>query len=291
MVASMTAFARHETKRWIWEIRSVNHRFLDVSIHLPTALQVLEPTLLSQTRERLNRGRVEATLRASDAEALMPSEVNEFEVKKLLTNLKTIHKKATEVELGHLSVKDEIDPLEVLRWPGVLIQQPTIESKIEQEVLTDFDAALTQLIEAREVEGRSLHSIFAKRIQSIYEVLSDIDDFAAEQLEYAQTKITQRVQKLAVEADPGRVATEIALLAQRADVSEELDRLRTHISEFETCLNQSDPHGRRLGFLVQEMGRESNTLAAKLLPPESINLSVNLKVLIDQIREQVQNVE
>ncbi len=294
MIASMTAFACAKTSIWSWEVRSVNHRFLDLSFNLPSTAQVLEPELRAHANNVLNRGRVEASLSGTAMNSEATSAIDSEKLRLLLSNARD----AQRVIKGFLASENstsetnhQLDVLDILRWPGVLKDQFEVSPEMHKDIRDSFVLALKSLIENRNVEGESLSHLFQTRLASIREILGKLESMAQLQIEYIRQKLDQRLEKLGANVEPNRLAQEVALLAQRADVREEIDRLNVHISEFDICLSRDEPQGRRLGFLVQEMARESNTLAAKLAPPDAVNLTVDLKVLVDQMREQVQNVE
>lgn len=294
MVASMTAFARFETSSWTWEIRSLNHRFLDLAFNLPAAVHALEPDLRTKAKEVLNRGHVEATLVRATSSAQAVSAIDVQELQSLLSSAQQAQEVMQQFNggIGVASQSDRgLDLFEVLRWPGVLKEERALSVELRDEIHESFAKALAVLVESRKVEGESLRKLFTNRLALINENLAELTVHAESQVEFIREKLAQRIEKLGPNAEPRRVAQEIALLAQRADVHEEIDRLNVHIDEFENCLRRDSSHGRRLGFIVQEMARESNTLAAKLAPPDAVTLTVDLKVLIDQIREQVQNIE
>lgn len=292
MIASMTAFARIASDDWVWEVKSVNHRNLDLSFTLPAGLQNIEPDLRNLVKTHLNRGRIEGTLSQNHRDRHGDG-LNKKVVERILNNIIEIR------NIAHSSTRsiqereflERVDFIDILKVPGVLESSQIITDQSRNDICSVFETTLLNLIELRSVEGTSLAHLFRQRLSGIREILTKLDLVSASQISHIQEKLDQRIEKLAVEADPTRIAQEVALLAQRADVSEEIDRLRVHLTEFENCLNNDGPQGRRLGFIVQEMGRESNTLAAKLVPPDALTLSVDLKVLVDQIREQVQNVE
>lgn len=290
----MTAFARTKTSIWTWEVRSVNHRFLDLSFNLPSTAHVLEPELQGYAKSVLNRGRVEASLSGSPTNSEATPTIDPEKIRSLLINARyaqvvmaeLISSEETTNQPGH-----RLDVLDILRWPGVLKDQFEVAPDMHKDILDSFARALDSLIENRNVEGESLCRLLQTRLESIRKILRRLESTAQLQIEFIRQKLDQRIEKLGANVEPSRLAQEVALLAQRADVREEIDRLNVHISEFDTCMSRDEPQGRRLGFLVQEMARESNTLAAKLAPPEAVNLTVDLKVLVDQMREQVQNVE
>lgn len=290
----MTAFARAETDIWVWEVRSVNHRFLDLSFNLPSAAQVLEPDLRAHAKDVLNRGRIEASLSCASTSSEAKPSINAQTLRSLLVNARFVQNVMAEFqdsEDASNESRDQLDVIDVMRWPGVIDEQIDVSPDMHKEICRSFAQALVMLVDSRNVEGESLCRLFQTRLASIKEILEKLESLAGSQVEFVREKLDQRLKKLGANVEPNRLAQEVALLAQRSDVQEEIDRLRVHISEFESCLDRNEPQGRRLGFLVQEMARESNTLAAKLAPPNAVNLTVDLKVLVDQMREQVQNVE
>ena len=287
----MTAFARAETALWVWEVRSVNHRFLDLSFNLPTYAQALEPDLRAHTKDVLNRGRVEASLSSVSANSETTPSIDSKKLRSLLVNARFVENVMSEFQNSEDPSNERLDVLDVMRWPGVIRDQIDVSPDMHAEICGSFAQALEKLIEGRHVEGESLSRLFHTRLVSIKQILGQLESMAGLQIEFVREKLEQRLEKLGTNVEPNRLAQEVAILAQRADVQEEIDRLNVHMTEFESCLCRSEPQGRRLGFLVQEMARESNTLAAKLAPPIAVNLTVDLKVLVDQMREQVQNVE
>ena len=294
MIASMTAFACAKTSIWTWEVRSVNHRFLDLSFSLPAKALVLEPELRAHATSVLNRGRVEASLSGSSTNSEAISAIDPEKLRSLLMNARDAQGVMRDFSATEEAISEpnhQLDVLDILRWPGVLKDQFEVSPEMHKDIRDSFVLALKSLIENRNIEGESLSHLFQTRLASIREILGKLESMAQLQIEYIRQKLDQRLEKLGVNVEPNRLAQEVALLAQRADVREEIDRLNVHISEFDICLSRDEPQGRRLGFLVQEMARESNTLAAKLAPPDAVNLTVDLKVLVDQMREQVQNVE
>lgn len=294
MVTSMTAFARTESSIWVWEIRSVNHRFLELSFSLPSSAQVLEPALRAHAKGVLNRGRVEASLSSVLTSTETKPSIDEQTLRSLLVNARFAQKAIQEFQHSEVTSheqSDQLDVLDVMRWPGVIKDQIDFSPDMHQEICESFERAVEALVDGRKVEGESLKRLFQDRLTSINEILAQLESIAGMQIEFIREKLDQRLEKLGANIEPNRIAQEVALLAQRADVDEEIDRLKLHIAEFEGSMYRNEPQGRRLGFLVQEMARESNTLAAKLAPPDAVNLTVDLKVLIDQMREQVQNVE
>ncbi|MCY4130376.1 MAG: YicC family protein [Gammaproteobacteria bacterium] len=294
MLASMTAFARAETTIWVWEVRSVNHRFLDLNFNMPSSAQALEADLRTHAKNVLNRGRIEASLSGRAASSEAAPTIDAQKLRSLLVNARysqMVMGEFTGSEDASNEPIQQLDVLDVMRWPGVLKDQADISPDMHDDICESFAEALESLITSRKVEGESLSSLLQVRLASIQKILAQLEAMAGTQTEYIREKLHQRLEKFGVNLEPNRIAQEVALLAQRADVHEEIDRLNVQISEFESCMLRDEPQGRRLGFIVQEMARESNTLAAKLAPPDAVNLTVDLKVLVDQLREQVQNVE
>ena len=294
MIASMTAFARAKTSIWTWEVRSVNHRYLDLIFNLPSSAQVLEPDLRAQIKSVLNRGRIEVTLTGAPTISEATSAINSEKLRSLLASAqhaRDVMKEFSADDEANNESSQKIDVLDVMRWPGVVIDQVEVSPDMHKDICESFTLALEALIRNRKNEGESLSRLFQTRLASIRDILGQLEAMAGLQIDFIRQRLEQRLEKLAANVEPTRIAQEVALLAQRADVHEEIDRLNVHIGEFESWLGSDEAQGRRLGFLVQEMARESNTLAAKLAPPEAVNLTVDLKVLVDQMREQVQNVE
>ncbi len=290
MITSMTAFSRIETDAWVWEVRSLNHRFLDLSFSLPSTVRVLEPDLHSLAKKLIHRGRIEATLAETTPDLAEDPRINEEELHSLLLHMKTVQMATSDFN-EFKAAEYQINVLDMLRWPGVMKQQCNLSSNVHDDICLSFHQVLEKLVSNRQREGEAIESLFANRLGSIREILIQVQNAAVQQIELIREKLERRISKLGVDADPNRIAQEVAILAQRADVHEEIDRLQVHIADFENCMRLNEPQGRRLSFIVQEMARESNTLAAKLAPPEAVRLTVDLKVLIDQLREQIQNVE
>ena len=289
MPRSMTGFARREAKLpWgtvIWEIRSVNHRYLEPAFRLPEDFREIEPGLRELIRKTLQRGKVEAALsiqweQESDAElGINLSRVNQ---------LAGAARQITE-QLGDLAAP--VNPLDVLKWPGVMQKQEMDREAMQQAVLNLFEEALKQLVEHRTREGAELEQFILQRLDAVSAQVVAVRARLPEILQSQREKLQTKIASLQVELDPERLEQEIALLAQKADVDEELDRLDTHVIEVKRSLKQTDSLGRRLDFLMQELNREANTLSSKSIVSETTQAAVELKVLIEQMREQVQNIE
>jgi uncharacterized protein (TIGR00255 family) len=287
MIFSMTAFARDERTSpagvIAWEIRSVNHRYLEVSFRLPDALRDLEGDLRERARARLKRGKVDCTARLATAAAPVQLEINRPALLNLLALLEQLRRDAPEAA--------NPNPFDLLRWPGVLAEPQADAVLLKDTATAGFDAALATLESQRAREGDAIRVLISERLGEIGAIVAALhgqtQDLALQQRE----RLAARVKELAVELDRDRLEQEVALLAQRADVSEELDRLRIHVASVTADLTSAGPHGRRLDFLMQELNREANTLASKAVQTETARRAVDLKVMIEQIREQVQNIE
>ncbi|RDE19100.1 YicC family protein [Motiliproteus coralliicola] len=288
MTRSMTAFARRQSEQeWgtlIWEIRSVNHRYLEPHLRLPESFREIEGPLRERLRKRLQRGKVECTLRFQAAEA---------GEQQLNLNTEVAHqvRDAAQQLSDLLANPSPINPLELLRWPGVLKQNELDMKAIQKQALNQFDDAIKELIDNRLREGAELAQLINQRLDGIDNVVSQVREKLPEILEKQRQNILTRLEDARVELDPNRVEQEIVMLAQKADVDEELDRLDTHTGEVRRVLKQKEAIGRRLDFLMQELNREANTLSSKSIVAETTQCAVELKVLIEQMREQIQNIE
>ena len=288
MVKSMTAFARRETSaEWgelSIELRTVNHRYLDISLRMPEELRILEPKLRELISGRLARGKVECNVRYKSSDASQ----NEFVINKDLAS--HLAKASREVD-ALLYSPSPINSLDVLRWPGVLVYPEKDMGPVQEAVLNLAGQALDDLVSAREREGEKLKAFILERCQSIAEEVARVKQILPEIMANWHAKLQKRLQDLASEVDENRLAQETAMMAQKMDVDEEVDRIGAHLEEIKRVLNNHKPMGRRLDFLIQELHREANTLGSKSIDTESTKASVELKVLIEQAREQVQNIE
>jgi len=284
----MTAFARAQAEvsglQLTWELKSVNHRFLETQFRLPDQARALEHPLRETLRKHLKRGKVDCALRVERQAGDGAVELNRALLVQLLGVLEQIKRDAP--ELGPPSTMD------LLRWPGVLGENVSVDEAALLEAVEDlFEEALTELIAHRAREGGQLAQTITDRLDEIDTVVKSVKSMTASIAHEVQVKLKNRLADLSVQVEPGRLEQEVALLAQRADVAEELDRLSIHVEEARSILRGPGPHGRRLDFLTQELNREANTLGAKSAQPATSQKSVDLKVIIEQIREQVQNVE
>lgn len=286
MTASMTAFARRETHQtWgslSWEIRSVNQRYLEPTFRLPETLRDLEPLLRNELRQAISRGKLDLTLKFQPAEANSQLEVNTVLLDQLIAAADQIYNRTPAAAL---------DPLRLLQWPGVMQSAKADEDDVKKAALQLFKEALTDLKAHRQREGEELANLIEDRLEQISQHLITAQNYLPAALEAWRTNLLERAQKLQVELDSARLEQETVMLAQKQDVMEELDRLATHIKEVRRALKSKEPVGRRLDFLMQEMNREANTLGSKAISMEMTQVSVDLKVLVEQMREQVQNIE
>ncbi|SDK39897.1 YicC/YloC family endoribonuclease [Microbulbifer yueqingensis] len=287
-VRSMTAFGRAEatyaTKTVVWELRSVNHRYLEPHFRLPEAARPLEPNLRETLRKQLSRGKLEMnlTLKTESGEA-SELQVDEAMVRALVG--------AAENVAAKLSPPAPIDPLQVLQWPGVIAERDTDREELSACITDAFREALGQLVANREREGAELRKFIEARLEGIEKQVNSVRELLPEILQTQRDKLRTRLEELLSELDQDRVEQEIALLAQKADVDEELDRLDAHVKETRRVLAGGGAIGRRLDFLMQEFNREANTLSSKSVVTDTTQAAVELKVLIEQMREQVQNIE
>jgi uncharacterized protein (TIGR00255 family) len=288
MMLSMTAFSRQQLdQEWgslTWEIRSVNHRYLEASVRLPESFRALENLVRETVRKRLDRGKVECQLRfQSEGKTSTGLHLNHDLIQKLI---------GANGEIEQITGSStRLDSMEILRWPGVIQEQAFDTSTIENQALELFTAALDDLIATREREGAELKGFLEKRIQAIREIVTSVRGKMPVILAKQKQTILDRVHDLKAELEPARLEQEVSLLTQKADVEEELDRLNSHLNEVERVINTVGQKGRRLDFLMQELNREANTLSSKSIVVETSLNAVELKVLIEQMREQVQNVE
>jgi len=288
MIHSMTAFARREGETpWgvlTWELRTVNHRYLEISPRLPEDLRVLESAVRERINHALQRGKVDCQLRFQS----LAQQSADFSLnKELISRLTTA---AEEVD-SQLQRPAPLNALEILRWPGVIQAPQPDHEQLAAAALLVLDDALQELQAIRAQEGAKLKELILQRCQGV----ATQADVAAQRLPEVRArlreKLVSRLAELKGELDPVRLEQEMTLLAQRLDVEEELDRLKVHIEEVRRVLGKSGPAGRRLDFLMQELHREANTLGSKSGDVETSRASMEMKVLIEQMREQVQNIE
>ncbi|MGM0595090.1 MAG: YicC/YloC family endoribonuclease [Pseudomonadota bacterium] len=288
MIRSMTAFARKQAQEE-WgalqlELRSVNHRYLELSPRLPEELRALEPKLRERISQRLGRGKVECSVRYQPPQSVAGELAVNLQLVKQLAHA------SREVD-GIIYNPAPVNSLDVLRWPGVLESPGVDEEQLHHALLGLLDQALEELDENRAREGDKLKAIILQRCDSAEAVVATVRQRLPEVLAGVRQRLHDRLSELRQELDQERLEQEMVIQAQKLDVDEEMDRLATHIEEVRRVLESDEPVGRRLDFLMQELNREANTLGSKSADSETTRASVELKVLIEQMREQIQNIE
>ena len=288
MPKSMTAFSYQEDSgeygECIWEIRSVNHRYLDINVRLPEAFRSQENRYREQIKSRLKRGKVEATLRFTAHKKVQ----NEINVNEPLARALIIASRQLE---AHMEKPKAITSIDVLNWPGVAQEIETNVTAALNPAIQLLDQCLDDLIQTRLREGQRLSEFIFQRCDQIAEVIVQVRQRRPQMLDALRDKILKRIHDLQLTLDSHRLEQELVLLAQRFDVDEEIDRLMAHLDEINRILERNEPMGRRLDFLMQELNREANTLASKSHDSITTQAAVELKVLIEQMREQIQNLE
>lgn len=289
MIRSMTAFARqasqHDWGSLIWEIRSVNHRYLEPSFKLPESMRRLENDLRERLRKTLSRGKVECSLRVQFQAGGGSSQLS------INTELLTQLISAGESVQQELNEPSALNPLQLLQWPGIMSEPETDSDLMCEQALALFQVTLEQLVESREREGAALKLFIEQRLDTIGDITAAVKQQLPKILQAQRQKLQERLQELKTELNKDRLEQEMVILAQKADVDEELDRLDAHLIEVRRVLNKGGACGRRLDFLMQELNREANTLSSKSIVTDTTQAAVELKVLIEQMREQIQNIE
>ena len=288
MPHSMTGFSSAEARagsfRLVWEIRSVNHRFLELGFRLPEELRAVEPDCRDLVADAIKRGKVDCTLKVS-------ADDRGAAIGKLVPGALAQLRGLEEQVRATFSSAEPLTTYEVLRWPGVLEEPAQSVDELADPIKNCLRAALRALEQARGREGARIAEMLARRNAGITALIAGVTP----QLDGVQSRyrerLRERLQRLDVQAEPERLEQELALVAQRADVAEEIDRLRSHVAEVEGILGRDEPIGRRLDFLIQELNREANTFASKVQEEALTRAAVELKVFIEQMREQVQNLE
>jgi uncharacterized protein (TIGR00255 family) len=288
MTYSMTAFAREQKQlpwgRAVWEIRSVNHRFLEITLRLPEELRSLDPTVREHLSAKISRGKIDCSLRFEPEKGTdVQFNVNISLAEQLLNAARQLQ--TLDSRLSGLNVA------EVLRWPGVL-EAPTPDLDVlGNALLTELDHTLEHFIAHRQREGSTIRALLLERCDAISAEVATVRAALPDILQAQRERLQARVEEVLQHVDQDRLEQEMVLFAQKMDVAEELERLETHVQEVRAVLQQNKPVGRRLDFLMQELNREANTLGSKSVHTSSSAVAINLKVLIEQMREQVQNVE
>ncbi|MDH5361285.1 MAG: YicC family protein, partial [Gammaproteobacteria bacterium] len=266
------------------ELRSVNHRYLEINPRLSDEIRRWETLVRERIGTRLGRGKVECGIRyhapVMDEAQLV---INEALAKSVVHATRTVD--------SMIYNPAPVSAVDILRWPGVLESSPVDEEALKQALTRLLDSGLDELIETREREGAKMASHILERVEGISAVVAQVKGLLPEILGAQREKLQHRLAELKAELDPQRLEQEMVMLAQKMDVDEELSRLAAHVGEVQHVLKQDKPVGRRLDFLMQELNREANTLGSKSIHAETTRVSVELKVLIEQMREQVQNIE
>ena len=288
MTKSMTAFARTQQNLdegdLIWELRSVNHRYLELQLKMPDEFRVHETKFREVIQNRLKRGKVECFLRFNlNTQESESVHVNHQQAKSLISACQEIN------DLLHQP--SEVDPIEILQWPGVVKQSMLDMKPVLAASESGLINALDELVANREREGERMRDLIRQRCEAIQQIVVQTREKMPEIQQRYQQKIRDRLESLSIEMNSDRLEQELVHLAQKMDVDEELDRLDSHLKEMNDVLSRDDAVGRRLDFLMQELNREANTLGSKSADISSTNASVELKVLIEQMREQIQNIE
>ncbi|ATD09036.1 YicC/YloC family endoribonuclease [Pseudoalteromonas piscicida] len=286
MIHSMTAYARKEVKGdWgtgVWEIRSVNQRYLETFIRAPEQFRGLEPVIRERLRKHLQRGKVEVFLKFTANPAHVGQlTVNESLAKQLVESAKWLQSQSG----------GDINPVDILRWPGVMEAEEVDLDTVNSELLGGFDELVEDFKAARASEGENLETMLTTRLEGILEQVAIVEGYMPEVTKWQREKLSQKLEELKTDIDEGRLEQELIYLAQKQDVAEELDRLKSHVKETHKILKKGGACGRRLDFMMQEFNRESNTLASKSINSDITNAAVELRVLIEQMREQIQNIE
>ncbi len=288
MTASMTAYGRteetKETGHITWEIRSVNHRYLEVNIRLPEELRMLEAKIREHISNKLKRGKVDCSLRFDTDDMTRDS----LSINTELAN--SLVKSAESIE-SSMANPASLNAMDILRWPGVINRDMIAAESISAPLLKQLDETLDSVVEMRLSEGKKLQAMILERCDNIAALLLAFKEKLPEIQQMLRDRLTQKAQELDIELDKDRLEQEILLLVQKSDVAEELDRLDAHLGEVRQVLQKNEPVGRRLDFLMQELNREANTLGSKAANLDYTNTSVDLKVFIEQMREQIQNIE
>ncbi|MDO6426105.1 YicC/YloC family endoribonuclease [Thalassotalea sp. 1_MG-2023] len=287
MIHSMTAFSRVEVKKpWgnaIWEIRSVNQRFLENYFRLPEQFRSIEPVLRERFRKALARGKVECNLRFNpNPSAKGKLSLNQELAVQLLEHAGWINEQ---------TLNSQVNPVEIMRWPGVMETEEAELDIIQTDILKGFDQALKDFIAARASEGENMKQLIEQRLDGITAEAEKVKAFMPEVIQWQRNRIIDKFTEAKIELESTRVEQELVLLAQKMDVDEEIDRLYSHVKETKNILKKGGAQGRRLDFMMQEFNREANTLGSKSINADITNSAVELKVLIEQMREQIQNIE
>lgn len=287
MIYSMTGFARvHQQAEWgeaAWELRSVNHRYLELNLRLPEQVRDCEPLVREAIKAKLQRGKIDVTLRFQPKEG-----ANGFAVDQELVNQLLQAHEQLKVQSG---VASELNVTTLLRWPGVLQAQDQNMDAVKATLLHWLDAALDQLLAQRQREGERIAALMLEKLAVVEQQVALVERAIPAIQAQQREKLLARFEEAQVKLDAERLEQELVMVAQKMDVAEECDRLKTHCQEMRHSLEKGGVVGRRLDFLLQEFNREANTLGSKSVDTQTTQAAVELKVIIEQIREQIQNLE
>jgi uncharacterized protein (TIGR00255 family) len=289
MIRSMTGFASverlHDFGRMTWELRSVNHRYLEIGFRVPEEFRSLEPEIRRILGEHLSRGKVDANLRFVPSAKATSSNLTLNRT--MLDRLFELHGEICDVA----NLGQSPDAQSLMRWPGVIEEQAPDPQPLHAAALELLAEAAVGLQSSRAREGEQMDAAIRERLDTIERSVANVREWLPEIREGLREKLLTRIGDLKQPLEPGRLEQEVAFLAQKIDVDEELDRLAAHVAEARLALERDEPVGRRLDFLMQEFNRESNTLSSKSVDQRTTQVAVELKVAIEQMREQVQNIE
>ena len=282
MIKSMTAFARVSSGPINWEIKSVNHRFLDLSFRIPENIKTIEKKLISKLQSNFSRGKFECSLKIDENTYLPKLTLN----KALLRKINEL-KNEVKTETG---IENSGDILSVLRWPD-MIEFERDSQNLQNEAIDSFTNAIEEIKGMREIEGREISKILKTKLSEIEGLTKQIRKEVPKIQDAMEMKLRSKLEELKIQVDPGRYEQELVFLTQKMDIHEEIDRLEAHTKEVARNIDLSEPVGRKLDFLMQELNREANTISSKSHALFTSSRAVDLKVLIEQMREQIQNIE
>lgn len=288
MIYSMTAFARVVEKTSAaditWEIRSVNNRNLDCFIKLPEIFRQLEMDIRDKIRNKINRGRVDCILQYQPVGGAAQKLTLNVEL------IKELVKAIDEVNL-HTNAAKGVNPMQILSWPNVLVKKEDDVGALSSVILKSLEHLLIEFLKVREREGNELKKFILEKLAGILDITAKIKPLIPKILTNQKTKLLARLQEIKAELDVSRLEHEMVYFAQKIDIAEEIERLETHVKETRLVLEKGGNVGKKLDFLMQELNREANTMASKSVDSEVSAFAIELKVLIEQMREQVQNLE
>ena len=284
----MTAYSRVSSDNDLgtvtWELKSVNNRYLDASLRMPEDFRFLDGPLRERLGKRVRRGKVDGTLRIENTQRAAGAIELNLEV------VEQIAKACRQID-GVLYDAGRVSPLDILRWPGVMESNAPKPGEASAAILAAFDTALDEFVDSRKREGERLAELIEQRLASIETIVAGVREVLPDVIAAGRERLENKLADIRDQLDSSRIEAEIVLFSQKVDVAEEVDRLDAHVSEVRRVLTLKEPIGRRLDFLMQELNREANTLGSKSVDTRTTGASVELKVLIEQMREQIQNLE